>query len=121
MVGITAAKSPKTRRKKAHARLQHVILDDEGFVQWVEHVWSVVFAYSVHMWDRKPEEFWTMWHRSGRCGIEAFWPSEFHTGPGNKSSGLTGGGATEHYLHYRDLQGLRRRGRWTQLTTIDRY
>ena len=30
-------------------------------------------------------------------------------------------GATEHFLMHRDVLGLRRRGRWTQLSTLDRY
>ena len=36
-------------------------------------------------------------------------------------AGLRGGGATEHFLRHQDVQGPRRRGRWTQLTTLDRY
>eukprot|EP00971_Amphidinium_carterae_P327603 6459045-Amphidinium_carterae.1 len=50
-----------------------------------------------------------MWHR----GLVSHGPW--------KPSGLRRGGATEHDLPHRDVQGLRRRGRWTQLTTLDRY
>ena len=35
--------------------------------------------------------------------------------------GLGGGGATDHWLQYRDLPQLRRRGRWTSERTLDRY
>eukprot|EP00971_Amphidinium_carterae_P068063 1347244-Amphidinium_carterae.1 len=95
MVGITAA---KTRRMRAHARLQHVLLEDACLVQWVERVWSVVptALHSHCIWDRKPEEFWAMWHQ----GLLALGVAH---GPW-KPSGLRGGGAAEHYLHNRDVQ-----------------
>ena len=32
-----------------------------------------------------------------------------------------GGGATDHWLQYRDLPLLRRRGRWTSERTLERY
>ena len=35
--------------------------------------------------------------------------------------GLRGGGATDHWLQYRDLPQLRRRGRWTSGRTLERY
>ena len=35
--------------------------------------------------------------------------------------GLRGGGATEHFLKHQNVPLLRRRGRWTQLNTLDRY
>ena len=35
--------------------------------------------------------------------------------------GLRGGGATEHLLKRHNVPLLRRRGRWTQLNTLDRY
>ena len=36
-------------------------------------------------------------------------------------AGLRGGGATDHYLAHLDVPGLRRRGRWHQISTVDRY
>ena len=36
-------------------------------------------------------------------------------------AGLRGGGATDSSLRTRDVMALRRRGRWTQLETLDRY
>ena len=35
--------------------------------------------------------------------------------------GLRGGGATDHWLQYRDLAQLRRRGRWTSERALERY
>ena len=40
-----------------------------------------------------------------------------HLTPG----GLRGGGATDHWLRRRDVQALRRRGRWTNIKTLERY
>ena len=39
----------------------------------------------------------------------------------NTLHGHRGSGATDHWLHYRDLPQLRRRGRWTSDRTLERY
>ena len=36
-------------------------------------------------------------------------------------AGLRGGGATDFYLWTMGVMSLRRRGRWAQLSTVDRY
>ena len=58
-------------------------------------------------------EFRNLWHEA----LNALQCADLHWQP----AGLRGGGATEHFLRHRDVQGLRRRGRWTQLATLDRY
>ena len=58
-------------------------------------------------------EFRNLWHEA----LNALQCADLHWQP----AGLRGGGATEHFLRHRGVQGLRRRGRWTQLATLDRY
>eukprot|EP00971_Amphidinium_carterae_P229747 4558947-Amphidinium_carterae.1 len=112
MVGVTAA---KTRRLPSHTNLQHVLIEDKRIAEWCEHV--LRFVPESHqrslVWSRRPEDFLSTWHQ-GLLALDiadAAW----------RPSGLRGGGATEQYLHCRDVQALRRRGRWTQLSTLDRY
>eukprot|EP00973_Karenia_brevis_P004915 677509-Karenia_brevis.AAC.1 len=54
-----------------------------------------------------------MWNRA----LEALQCNE---GPWTPA-GLRGGGATDFFLRHQDTLALRRRGRWTQLITLDRY
>ena len=58
-------------------------------------------------------EFRNLWHEA----LNALQCADLHW----QQAGLRGGGATEHFLRHRDVQGLRRRGRWTQLATLDLY
>eukprot|EP00971_Amphidinium_carterae_P195176 3873124-Amphidinium_carterae.1 len=112
MVGVTAA---KTRRLASHTKLQHVLIEDQLIAAWCEQVLRLipVTHHRSLVWSRRPEDFLSTWHQ----GLLALDLRDVAWTP----SGLRGGGATEQYLHCRDVQALRRRGRWTQLSTLDRY
>ena len=69
------------------------------------------------IWNVDGTQHHATWHRA-LAGLRM--PASAD-GPGFTPAGLRGGGASEHYLVHRDVQGLRRRGRWTQVTTLDRY
>ena len=93
--GIVAVTAPKTRRLPSHTAVQHVLIEDlalADFLGWVL-------------------KFRNLWHEA----LNALQCADLHWQP----AGLRGG--TEHFLRHRDVQGLRRRGRWTQLATLDRY
>ena len=79
------------------------------FLGWVL---SGVPAINRELWRRTGADFQNLWHKA----LNALQCDDLHYQP----AGLRGGGATEHFLRHPDVQGLRRRGRWTQLTTLDR-
>ena len=113
--GIVAVTAPKTRRLPSHTAVQHVLIEDLALADFLGWVLSGVPATNreQRLWQRTGAEFRNLWHEA----LNALQCADLHWQP----AGLRGGGATEHFLRHRDVQGQRRRGRWTQLATLDRY
>jgi len=113
--GLVGLRTPKTRRNPAHAPQQHVLIEDRTLAFGLHRILSSVpaAARSQPLWMESAADHLRTW----REGLRAIGATEHEWVP----AGLRGGGATEHYLRHRDLFELRRRGRWTQLTTLDRY
>jgi len=94
---------------------QHVLIEDENLALWLGWLLLGIPAYarSWVIWRGDATEFRSRWNtllRDVHCG-DALWTP----------AGLRGGGATDHFLTHRDLAALRRRGRWQQQLTLDRY
>ena len=94
---------------------QHVLIEDEALAEWLKWVWSGLPEAVMRqpIWPRDAAAFRWQWDRMLRllhCADAAWTPA-----------GLRGGGATDHFLRHRDLAGLRRRSRWQQQQTVDRY
>ena len=105
---------PKTRRMQSHASVQHVLIDDAALANYLRWVLEGIpaRARSQRIWTRPLADFTELWHEALRQ-LRAFGPWTL--------AGLRGGGATDHYLRHRNVGELRRRGRWTQTATLDRY
>ena len=113
--GIVAVTAPKTRRLPSHRAVQHVLIEDLALADFLGWLLSGVPATNRErrLWQRTGAEFRNLWHKA----LNALQCADLHWQP----AGLRGGGATEHFLRHRDVQGLLRRGHWTQLATLDRY
>lgn len=113
--GLVGVRKPKTRRNPAHALEQHVLIEDPCLATGLRLLLDRVppAARSQPLWLGTPAQHLTCWHK----GLAALGIADSALVP----AGLRGGGATEHYLQNRDVFELRRRGRWTQLATLDRY
>ena len=102
-------------RLPSQTAVQHVLIEDVALADFLGWVLSGVPAINreQRLWRRTGADFRTPWHKA----LNALQCDDLHWQP----AGLRGGGATEHFLRHWDVQGRRRRGRWTQLTTLDRY
>ena len=69
------------------------------------------------LWTESAEAHLRWWPR----GVAALGLTPRDDDVGIVPAGRRGGGATERLMRYRDAASLRRRGRWTQLSTLDRY
>ena len=114
-LGLVAVTKPKTRRNPAHAARQHVIIEDAALARLLQKLLAPVPAYAMRqkLWHRPARDFLDLWHQ----GLLAVGAPTANWLP----AGLRGGGATENFLRNKDIQALRRRGRWTQMSTLERY
>jgi hypothetical protein len=114
--GLVAIRQPKTRRMVGHAPHQHVLIEDAGLADLLTWILSCVPLHK--QWGkvyqgRSMATFSTSFKRAAA----SLGAGELHVTP----AGLRGGGATDHFLTNRDVDGLRRRGRWTNAKTLERY
>ena len=113
--GVVGIGNPKTRFMPQHAPEQHVLIVDLPLALFLQQVVALVprDRLDESLWTRPAAEHLTLWRRVLlRLGLGS---------SGFTPAGLRGGGATEFHLCHQDVPRLRRRGRWTQLTTLDRY
>jgi len=114
--GIVAIRAPKTRRMVGHAPHQHVLLEDEGLARLLQWARS-----HVPPWKQQGLIFQgkssTVFAIKLKEAARALGVDELRLTP----AGLRGGGATDFFLRTREVDGLRRRGRWTNLKTLERY
>lgn len=110
--GVVKVMKPKTRRLRAHAAHQHVLLECPELVAWLAWVVSARPQEST-LWRGTAAEHLRLWNNA----LAALQCAHLQCTP----AGLCGGGATEHFLRFRDVLQLRRRSRWTQLATLDKY
>ena len=100
---------------RAHAAAQHVIIEDDALAAFLQWLLKPVpdHARTLCMRRREASTYADLFRKGLRqLGLQfpAFTPA-----------GLRGGGATEFFLATRDIATLRRRGRWTQIQTLERY
>ena len=113
--GLVGVRKPKTRRLAAHAPTQHVLIEDKSLADFLGWLLSPIPAdlREVLLWNGSPELHAKLWRQAlAMLGCQ--------DGPWTPAS-LRGGGATEHYLRQQNVPALRRRGRWTQEATLERY
>ena len=115
--GLVVVREPKTRRLAAHAAAQHVPIEDETLTRFLGACKSCLCKnnHEQRIWAGTPQAFSFRWTKIVRKFNK--WGLCVHFTVG----GLRGGGATEHFLKHQNVPLLMRRGRWTQLNTLDRY
>ena len=111
---ILRVAKPKTRRIHSAATVQHVVVQDAVLARFLKRAWSAVPEH------RMGELVWT-----GTASVHGYrfkqLVRDVSPRAGWTLAGLRGGGATDFYLRTMDVMSLRRRGRWQQLSTVDRY
>ena len=113
--GVLKLTKPKTRRSTAHSAQQHVLLECRHLARWLGWILRPLRGGGDDrvIWRGGAAEHIRLWRR----GMSALGVGDIPWTP----AGLRGGGATEFFLRTRDVLSLRRRGRWSQLATLDRY
>ena len=111
---ILRVTKPKTRRIHSAATVQHVVVQDRALATFLRRTWDDIPP------ARMSELIWT---QTAAVHGYRFKQAVQHVAPkvGWTLAGLRGGGATDFYLRTMDVTSLRRRGRWAQLATVDRY
>ena len=111
---ILRVTKPKTRRIHSAATVQHVVIQDRALAVFLKRAWSKIPDH------RQGELIWT-----NTASIHGYrfrqLAKDISSHAGWTLAGLRGGGATDFYLRTMDVVSLRRRGRWAQLATVDRY
>ena len=112
--GIVGVTKPKTRRMAVHSAAQHVLIEDEALAQFLRWLLSLVPAN---------ERGQPLLPVSAARHLQLFNAAFDLLGCARDwtPAGFRGGGATHHYLLHHDVEELRRRGRWTSVSTLDRY
>ena len=98
-----------------HATQQHVILECRGICQLVNTSKSSIPDHKLNtpIWRLTAAQHLAYFQRQLRSLGVSHQHCTLH--------GLRGGGATDHWLWYRDFPLLRRSGRWTSERTLERY
>ena len=100
---------PKTR--KTAARRQHVLIEDKALMWFLSLVLGLLSPLEK-IWPSSPAPFSERLERI----------LEFLECAGAfPAAGLRAGGATHHFLTFRDVQLLRLRGRWVVLKSLEHY
>ena len=113
--GLVSIERPKTRRMAQHAPLQAVTLEDETIANWIECLLLLVPG---------PVRRSCIWPGAEHLARKAWRHGLRHLGLGGlrlTMAGLRGGGAVHHSLILQNIPVLRRRGRWSNETTLERY
>ena len=113
--GIVGIGQPKTQRLVVHAPRQHVLLERAGIATFIWRVQTTVptSARSQPIWTLPPERHLPLFKQVlRRLGIQSL---------GLAPAGLRGGCATDFWRRTRDVPALRRRGRWSNERTLERY
>ena len=113
--GIVRIEDPKTRRVIGHAAHQHVLIECPGLANLFVAARASVpeGGRSQPIWSGSDADLFRVFSWVSRLlGITAL-----HHTPGC----LRGGGATDYWLQTRDVPALRRRGRWNNPRTLERY
>ena len=108
-VGVCVINKPKTR--KTAARRQHVLIEDKALM-WFLSLFLGLLRPLEKIWPFSPATFSKRLERILeflKC-VGAF-----------PAAGLRAGGATHHFLTFRDVQLLRLRGRWVVLKSLEHY
>ena len=104
-----AIPQPKTRR--TGAREQFVMLDEPGLLILLSAVKAATPPNGL-IWNGSADNL-----RQRYAALQA----ELGVAHPTPLSGLRAGGATHHFLQWQDVGGLRLRGRWASLRTLDHY
>ncbi len=110
-LGILTVRFPKTRRRAA--RLQHVLVENVRLLALIQQYLStlgVIDATPLYPCYRR--------YREDTLRLLVFLLGPKH---GFSLHGLRGGGATAHYLRYKDVLRLMRLGRWSDEKTLNTY
>ena len=113
--GIVGIGQPTTRRLVVHAPRQHVLPECAGIANFIRRVQATVptSVRSQPIWTLPPERHLPLFKQVlRRLGIQSL---------GLAPAGLRGNGATDFWLRTRDIPALRRRGRWSNERTLERY
>ena len=114
-VGVAVIRRPKTRRSAAHAAVQHVIIESEGIGTYLNLVFQTFEnSHSEQYVAPWPAPRLRSWLSEGLSSL-GLSPRSFSW------SGLRAGGATEFWIRRQNLGALRRRGRWSNSKTLERY
>ena len=106
---------PKVRRRPRHAPVQFALIEDDAFMTWLRWLTDGLGEedLALPLWPGPTYTLRKRWD----AGVAAIGCSHLGITPG----GLRSGGATHHWLLYRDLPELRRRGRWQHEKTVEIY
>jgi len=113
--GIVSIEKPKTRRMIQHAPLQAVSIEDPVLAAWIQSLLLLVpgVLRGECVWPGSEHLVRKEWRAALR-----------HLGLGGlrlTMAGLRGGGAVHHSLVLQNIPVLRRRGRWSNEATLERY
>ena len=113
--GVIGIVRPKTRRMSVHSVHQYVTVESSVLAVFLRRLLAQVPSESLEepIWPGSHHFLRLWWLRSvQRLGLLEFnltW------------AGLRAGGATDHWLQNKNLPALRRRGRWSNELTLERY
>ena len=95
--GIVHIKEPKTRRMTGHAAQQHVLLECPGTCQLIYNMKASILDHKLDtaIWRLTPAQHFANFQRQLRSLGVLHQHYTLH--------GLSGGGATDHWLQYRDF------------------
>lgn len=110
--GVVRIAKAKTARNPSHSPVQFVLIEDGVLAASLRHHFRRACNGTV-LWPHGDVTLRRHWRR----GLTALGIEDDLVAP----SGLRGGGATDYFLRHRNVPSLRRRGRWSNERTLERY
>ena len=113
--GVVGIVRPKTRRMASHSVHQYVTIESQILASLLQRLMSRVSPSDLAqpIWPGANHELRVWWLRTvtrlGLLDLGITW------------AGLRSGGATDFWLRTKNLPALRRRGRWSNEQTLERY
>ena len=113
--GVVGIVRPKTRRMSSHSVHQYVTIESRILASLLQRLMSRVSPSDLErpIWPGTNHELRLWWLRTvtrlGLLELNITW------------AGLRAGGATDFWLRTKNLPALRRRGRWSNEQTLERY
>ena len=111
--GVINITQSKTRRLRSHATHQYVTIESKILAEFLQTVVASLAPGRLHerVWPVAGQPLRDWWRGAlGSLGVSGFM---WH--------GLRGGGTTDYWLRNQNLPALRRRGRWANEKTVERY